>query len=65
MLPRPRPIASMPYMMQNSDAPVSTKPIQSSGRRVSSFGLSKNSVTSTMPRMPSGTLTRKIQRQEK
>jgi len=62
---KPRPTASIPYMMQNSAAPVSTKPTQSSGRRVSSFGLSKNIVTSTMPRMPSGTLTRKIQRQEK
>ena len=43
---RPRPIASMPYMTQNSDAPVRTKPSQSSGRSVSSFGLSKNIVTS-------------------
>ena len=58
-------MASTPYMMQNSEAPVSTKPSQSSGRSTSSFGLSKNTVTSTMPRRPSGTLTRKIQRQEK
>ncbi len=63
--PRPRPIASMPYMMQNSDAPVSMNPIQSSGRSVSSFGFSKNIVTSAMPIRPSGTLTQKIQRQEK
>ena len=51
--------------MQNSEAPVSTKPSQSNGRGVSSLGLSKKNVTSTMPRMPSGTFTRKIQRQEK
>jgi arsenical pump membrane protein len=41
---RSRPIASIPYMTQNSAAPVSTKPVQSSGRRVASFWLSKNSV---------------------
>src|ERR1700730_6389622 len=51
--------------MQESETPVSRKPIQSSGRGSSSFGLSKKSVTSAMPRIPSGTFTKKIQRQEK
>ena len=54
--PTPRLAISIPNIRQDSAMPENSKPTQSKSPRAGSRTSSMNSVTSTMPSMPIGTL---------